>query len=131
MKVEVFDGGDGYMRKDDHQFFQPMYIRSSAPLDPGAEVRRGGHGLGLEAGRRSSRRTTPCADDLQDGAAVRIVPARSAGAFARHEREAAASVSRTGRRLDAATHHLLDAERRALRHAAVHAGERPDARSSA
>jgi len=28
MKIDVFDGGDGFMRKDDHQFFQPMYIAS-------------------------------------------------------------------------------------------------------
>jgi branched-chain amino acid transport system substrate-binding protein len=28
MKIEVFDGGEGFMRADDHQFFQPMYIRS-------------------------------------------------------------------------------------------------------
>jgi len=28
MKFEVFDGGEGFMRKDDHQFFQPMYIVS-------------------------------------------------------------------------------------------------------
>jgi branched-chain amino acid transport system substrate-binding protein len=28
MKIEVFNGGEGFMRKDDHQFFQPMYISS-------------------------------------------------------------------------------------------------------
>ena len=28
MKFDVHDGGEGFMRKDDHQFFQPMYIRS-------------------------------------------------------------------------------------------------------
>jgi branched-chain amino acid transport system substrate-binding protein len=28
MKFDVFDGGEGFMRADDHQFFQPMYIRS-------------------------------------------------------------------------------------------------------
>ena len=28
MKFEVFNGGEGFMRADDHQFFQPMYIRS-------------------------------------------------------------------------------------------------------
>jgi branched-chain amino acid transport system substrate-binding protein len=27
-KFEVFNGGDGVMRKDDHQFFQPIYISS-------------------------------------------------------------------------------------------------------
>jgi branched-chain amino acid transport system substrate-binding protein len=28
MKVTVFDGGEGYMRADDHQFMQPIYIAS-------------------------------------------------------------------------------------------------------
>src|SRR6202048_4344213 len=28
MKFEVLDGGEGFMRKDDHQFLQPMYIAS-------------------------------------------------------------------------------------------------------
>src|ERR1700751_3442461 len=28
MEVEVFAGGKGYMRKEDHQFFQPIYIAS-------------------------------------------------------------------------------------------------------
>ena len=28
MEFEVFDGGKGTMRKDDHQFFQPIYISS-------------------------------------------------------------------------------------------------------
>jgi branched-chain amino acid transport system substrate-binding protein len=28
MEFEVYDGGKGVMRKDDHQFFQPMYITS-------------------------------------------------------------------------------------------------------
>ncbi len=28
MKFDVFTGGDGFMRREDHQFFQPMYIVS-------------------------------------------------------------------------------------------------------
>ncbi len=28
MKADVYDGGSGTMRKDDHQFFQPMYVAS-------------------------------------------------------------------------------------------------------
>ncbi|MEW6643534.1 MAG: branched-chain amino acid ABC transporter substrate-binding protein [Pseudomonadota bacterium] len=28
MEFDVYDGGKGFMRKDDHQFFQPMYISS-------------------------------------------------------------------------------------------------------
>jgi branched-chain amino acid transport system substrate-binding protein len=35
MEFEVFDGGKGYMRKDDHQFFQPMYIASFGELTNG------------------------------------------------------------------------------------------------
>ena len=32
MEFEVLRGGRGYMRKDDHQFFQPMYIASFGEL---------------------------------------------------------------------------------------------------
>jgi len=32
MKSEVHDGGEGLMRKDDHQFFQPIYISSFGTL---------------------------------------------------------------------------------------------------
>jgi branched-chain amino acid transport system substrate-binding protein len=35
MEFEVFHGGKGYMRKDDHQFFQPMYIASFGELTNG------------------------------------------------------------------------------------------------
>ena len=35
MEFEVFNGGTGYMRKDDHQFFQPMYITSFGELTNG------------------------------------------------------------------------------------------------
>jgi branched-chain amino acid transport system substrate-binding protein len=34
MKVTVYDGGDGFMRADDHQFFQPLYITDLGPLAP-------------------------------------------------------------------------------------------------
>src|SRR5271166_4220018 len=46
MKVEVFDGGDGFMRKDDHQFFQPIYISSFGVMDPGAKFDEEGTGWG-------------------------------------------------------------------------------------
>src|SRR5271166_439376 len=46
MKAQVFDGGDGFMRADDHQFFQPMYISSFGPLDPGAKFDEEGAGWG-------------------------------------------------------------------------------------
>ena len=32
MKIEVLDGGEGFMRAEDHQFFQPMYIAQFGPL---------------------------------------------------------------------------------------------------
>jgi branched-chain amino acid transport system substrate-binding protein len=32
LKFEVLDGGNGIMRKDDHQFFQPIYISSFGKL---------------------------------------------------------------------------------------------------
>src|ERR1700758_894861 len=35
MEFEVLRGGRGYMRKDDHQFFQPMYIASFGELTNG------------------------------------------------------------------------------------------------
>ena len=35
MEFEVFNGGMGYMRKDDHQFFQPIYIVSFGELTNG------------------------------------------------------------------------------------------------
>ena len=32
MKVTVYNGGEGFMRSDDHQFFQPMYIANLGPI---------------------------------------------------------------------------------------------------
>jgi branched-chain amino acid transport system substrate-binding protein len=32
MKFTVYDGGEGFMRADDHQFFQPMYIAHLGPI---------------------------------------------------------------------------------------------------
>jgi branched-chain amino acid transport system substrate-binding protein len=37
MRFTTFMGGEGFMRKEDHQFFQDMYISSFGPLDPGAQ----------------------------------------------------------------------------------------------
>jgi len=38
MKFGVLDGGEGFMRKEDHQFFQPIYISSFGTLsDPEKE----------------------------------------------------------------------------------------------
>ena len=37
MTFKTFAGGEGYMRKDDHQFFQDMYIANFGPLPEGAK----------------------------------------------------------------------------------------------
>jgi branched-chain amino acid transport system substrate-binding protein len=37
MTFKTFGGGEGYMRKDDHQFFQDMYIASFGPLPADAK----------------------------------------------------------------------------------------------
>jgi branched-chain amino acid transport system substrate-binding protein len=37
MTFKTYMGGEGYMRKDDHQFFQDMYIASLGPLPAGAK----------------------------------------------------------------------------------------------
>jgi branched-chain amino acid transport system substrate-binding protein len=37
MKFETFMGAEAFMRKDDHQFFQDMYIASFGPLESGAK----------------------------------------------------------------------------------------------
>jgi branched-chain amino acid transport system substrate-binding protein len=46
MKFDAFDGGDVFMRKDDHSLFQDMYIASFGPLDPGAKFDEEGTGWG-------------------------------------------------------------------------------------
>ena len=46
MTVETFDGGDATMRKDDHQFFQDIYIASFGPLESGAKFDEEGTGQG-------------------------------------------------------------------------------------
>ncbi|HEV8027408.1 MAG TPA: branched-chain amino acid ABC transporter substrate-binding protein [Stellaceae bacterium] len=34
MKLAVLNGGEGFMRSDDHQFFQPMYVAVFGPRNP-------------------------------------------------------------------------------------------------
>ena len=46
MSVEAFDGGDATMRKDDHQIFQDISIRSFGPQDAGAKFDEEGTGWG-------------------------------------------------------------------------------------
>jgi len=49
MKFEAFDGGEAWMRKDDHQFFQDMYISSFGPLDAGAKFDEESTGWGWKS----------------------------------------------------------------------------------
>jgi branched-chain amino acid transport system substrate-binding protein len=46
MTADVFDGGKGTMRKDDHQFFQDMYVRAFGPLAEGQKFDEEGTGWG-------------------------------------------------------------------------------------
>jgi branched-chain amino acid transport system substrate-binding protein len=46
MKIEVFDGGEGFMRKEDHQFFQPLYIVSFGERGPKEPFDEEGTGWG-------------------------------------------------------------------------------------
>jgi branched-chain amino acid transport system substrate-binding protein len=46
MKFTDFMGGASFMRKEDHQFFQDIYIGSFGPLDPGAKFDEEGTGWG-------------------------------------------------------------------------------------
>jgi len=46
MEFEVFRGGKGYMRKDDHQFFQPMYIACFGELTNGEPFDEENNGWG-------------------------------------------------------------------------------------
>jgi branched-chain amino acid transport system substrate-binding protein len=49
MTVQGFDGGDIFMRKNDHQLFQDIYISSFGPLDPGAKFDEEGTGWGWKS----------------------------------------------------------------------------------
>jgi branched-chain amino acid transport system substrate-binding protein len=46
MKFEVFDGGQGFMSKDNHQFYQPMYILSFGERGPAEPFDEEGTGWG-------------------------------------------------------------------------------------
>ena len=49
MKVIVYDGGDGFMRAADHQFFQPMYIANMGPITKDQPFDEEGTGWGWKA----------------------------------------------------------------------------------
>ena len=69
MKIEAFNGGDGWMRKDDHQFIMNLYIGSFGPLDPGASsTRKGPAGAGRPS--EPSKRPIRSCRHLQDGASA-------------------------------------------------------------
>ena len=99
MKFDVLDGGEGFMRKDDHQFFQPIYISSFGSLDRQGEgsVRRGKYRLGLAYGVQDRHRADHVADHLQDEAALtgRLRPPRC-----NRRTGAAAAGSNAGRFVD-------------------------------
>jgi branched-chain amino acid transport system substrate-binding protein len=46
MKVTVYNGGAGFMRADDHQFFQPMYIANLGPVGKDQPFEEEGTGWG-------------------------------------------------------------------------------------
>ncbi|HML08378.1 MAG TPA: branched-chain amino acid ABC transporter substrate-binding protein [Xanthobacteraceae bacterium] len=46
MKVTAYNGGDAFMRADDHQFFQPMYIADLGPLGKDQPFEEEGTGWG-------------------------------------------------------------------------------------
>ena len=64
--MEVFNGGEAFMRADDHQFFQPMYISSFGPLSGDMPYDEERHRLGLEARRQGRRQGHDRPDDVQD-----------------------------------------------------------------
>jgi hypothetical protein len=70
MKFEVFNGGEGIMRADDHQFMQPMYMASFGPIkaDQPFDEENTGWGWSI-AGKVDSERHRG-ADHLQNEQAV-------------------------------------------------------------
>ncbi len=106
MQVNVYDGGDGFMRSDDHQFFQPMYLANLGPLGKDQPFDEENTGWGWKMmGKIETQRHHP-SDQLQDEPPELTAPSPAGSARARHH---------------------IDVKRRALRHAAVPDGERPHA----
>ena len=69
MKFEVFNGGKGNMRKDDHQFFQPMYISSFGERTEKEPFDEEKTGWGWKLVGQDRHRPDRAADHLQDGTA--------------------------------------------------------------
>ena len=74
MEFEVFDGGKGYMRKDDRQFLQQLHRLVWRSHGKGT-VRRGKDRLGLEASGEDRYARDRPSDHLQDGTAE-LTPSR-------------------------------------------------------
>ena len=68
MKFEVFDGGKGTMRKDDHQFFQPMYIASFGDRTEKEPFDEEKTGWGWQLAAKIDTAADHASDHLQDGA---------------------------------------------------------------
>ncbi len=80
MKFEVFDGGEGFMRKDDHQFFQPIYISSfGVPADKARSrsTRRTPAGAGTSSPRSTPPQTMLPTTCNMNAALMRSLPDRA------------------------------------------------------
>ena len=103
MKVTVYNGGEGFMRADDHQFFQPMYIANLGPIGKDQPFDEENTGWGWRTIAKVEPKET-------------ILPTTCK--MTRPDDCPAAQGCR-------ARHHIHAQRRRALRHAAVPDGERP------
>ena len=75
MEFDVYNGGKGTMRKDDHQFFQPMYIASIGERTDKEPFDEEKTGWGWKIVAKIDTAADSPADDLQDGSAELIVRA--------------------------------------------------------
>ena len=69
MEFDVYDGGKGTMRKDDHQFFQPMYIASFGERTEKEPFDEEKTGWGWKLVAKIDTDADHAADHLQDGPA--------------------------------------------------------------
>ena len=65
----MFDGGKGIMRKDDHQFFQPMYIASLGDRTEKEPFDEEKTGWGWKLVAKIDTPADRASDHLQDGTA--------------------------------------------------------------
>ena len=82
MEFEVFDGGKGNMRKDDHQFFQPIYIASFGERTDKEPFDEEKTGWGWKLVAKIDTAADRASDHLQDGPAE-LALSRAAIRFAR------------------------------------------------